>query len=314
MCDLEGKIYKVGDANHKHTIQSVGKVLMYACALDVDERETGKRVGDEPTGQGFDVCVIDSNKRASNPYVNCGAIVTCGIVENAKIDCYQKFEELQKACAEDPSRLTLNDSIYKSEMSCNSKNIKTAKTLKDEGVLPSGVATMRAIEAYTKCCSLDTTASDIAVQAATLANKGVNPLNGTQVFNESRCEDMTTKLMSCGMYNGAGKWMVDVGIPAKSGVGGLLMCVVPGVCGIGISSPPLDECGNPVRAVKVAQALSAELGLHVLKTSKAHPGDRSTGTSNSNSASGRTSTDSSKSPSKKYGTKTTKVQVHPARS
>ena len=255
-------------------MQSVGKVLMYAAALEVSEAEASKRVGDEPSGCAFDVCVIDSKKRASNPYINCGAIVTCGIVESAGTDCYEKFEALQKACAEDPSRLGLNESVYKSEMSCNTTNQATAKLLKAKGVLPDGITAQQALDVYTKCCSLDTTASDIAVQAATLANKGVNPLTGATVLDKERCEDMNTKLMSCGMYNGAGKWMVDVGIPAKSGVGGLLMCVVPGVCGIGISSPPLDECGNPERAVAVAKAMSAELGLHVLKKDDA-PASRS---------------------------------------
>jgi len=110
-----------------------------------------------------------------------------------------------------------------------------------------------------------TTAEDAAVMGATFANNCTNPITGEDVLPQDVVNQTVTVMMSCGMYNGAGKWIVDVGIPAKSGVAGLLMCVVPGVCGVGIFSPKLDTNGNSTRGVLVATLMSSALGLHVLK-------------------------------------------------
>merc|ERR550514_2453645 len=106
---------------------------------------------------------------------------------------------------------------------------------------------------------MNVTATDLAVMGATMAKNGTNPVTGDFVIPESIVKKMVTIMMSCGMYNGAGKWIEDVGIPAKSGVAGMLLCVVPGVCGIGIYSPKLDVNGNSTRALNVAKLLSQKL-------------------------------------------------------
>jgi hypothetical protein len=118
---------------------------------------------------------------------------------------------------------------------------------------------------YTMACSLDIDTLDAAVIAATLANRGTNPTTKEHVLPEIITDQIINVMMSCGMYNGAGKWIVDVGVPAKSGVSGVIMGVVPGVCGFAVFSPCLDEHGNSTRGVLVAKALSDSLGLHVLK-------------------------------------------------
>ena len=138
------------------------------------------------------------------------------------------------------------------------------------GALPSnygdlGICGAVALDAYTRICSLNISAVELAILGATFANDGANPMTDRQVIPKTVVTRLVNVMMSCGMYNGAGKWIVDVGIPAKSGVSGLLLCVVPGICGIAIYSPRLDDNGNSLRGIMVAEALSKKLGLHVLK-------------------------------------------------
>jgi len=134
-----------------------------------------------------------------------------------------------------------------------------------------------ALDSYTLACSIDTTAEDSAIMAATLANRGVNPVTKKEAIPEDINQDAISIMISCGMYNGAGQWIVDVGVPAKSGVGGGVIGVVPGVCGFATFSPRLDENGNSVRGVEVAKAMSEALGLHVLKGGSSSKGGSSKG-------------------------------------
>jgi hypothetical protein len=148
-------------------------------------------------------------------------------------------------------------------MNTNARNSEITEDLVNRNLVvgdPIG-----SLAAYTMACSCSVNTLDAAVIAATLANRGTNPTTKEACMTEIIADQIVTVMMSCGMYNGAGKWIVDVGVPAKSGVSGGIMGVVPGVCGFAVFSPRLDEHGNSVRGVHVAQALSESLGLHVLK-------------------------------------------------
>jgi len=266
ICDLEGKIYKMGDTGQVHTIQSTCKVLLFCCALmEKGKPEVSKFIGTEPTGRPFDEPSINMEKKqVFNPYVNAGGITSAGLLAGSARERYQLFEGLAKRMAargDGASSLCLNEKVYASESSSNSQNQMITRQLLNAGCVKDDKV---ALDAYTLACSLDTTAEDSAIMAATLANKGVNPLTKKMAVPEDVNQDAISIMISCGMYNGAGQWIVDVGVPAKSGVGGGVIGVVPGVCGFATFSPRLDENGNSVRGVAVAKAMSEALGLHVL--------------------------------------------------
>jgi len=243
--------------------------MLYMLAIDeCGAAFVASKIGQEPSGQPFDALSIDPNNRAYNPYVNAGAMMSASIIHNnltAGETVFELFQDACEDCSMEDVSLMLDSGVYESEMSCNTNNKNIAKELSKRGILEGNVRA--AVDSYTQCCSMLTTTENMAVMAATFANQGMNPMSLYQAIPKHAVDNMVTVMMSCGMYNGAGKWIVDVGLPAKSGVSGVVMCVVPGVCGIAVYSPRLDENGNTTRGVLVAKACSEKLGLHVLKNS-----------------------------------------------
>jgi glutaminase len=167
-------------------------------------------------------------------YVNAGAIVSASMLDGMQTaeERFDFFAEQVKMMCADPSRCQLDEATYTSEMATNSNNRMITETLRAKGIIQRDADV--ALDAYTRACSLNVTAEDVAVMAATFANGGVNPVTERAVLSREVANHTVTVMMSCGMYNGAGRWIVDVGIPAKSGVAGLVMCVVPGVCGFAV--------------------------------------------------------------------------------
>eukprot|EP00933_Yihiella_yeosuensis_P019766 TRINITY_DN15966_c0_g1_i1.p1 TRINITY_DN15966_c0_g1~~TRINITY_DN15966_c0_g1_i1.p1 ORF type:complete len:812 (+),score=176.22 TRINITY_DN15966_c0_g1_i1:55-2436(+) len=273
VCDLKGKVYKVGDTGCTYTLQSTCKVLLYCQALMNNKAAVSKVIGTEPTGKPFNDLSINRNEnKVSNPYVNAGGITSAAYISGTARERYQQFEQLCKEMSFDDSRpkqlTALDEAAYASEMASNDVNANIASELSKAGFIPSLDDAKSALDAYTLACSISTTAEDSALMAATYANKGVNPITKNRVIDEKVNDEAISIMISCGMYNGAGQWIVDVGVPAKSGVGGGVIGVVPGVCGFATFSPRLDQNGNSVRGVEVAKAMSEALGLHVLKGGK----------------------------------------------
>eukprot|EP00933_Yihiella_yeosuensis_P059081 TRINITY_DN5_c0_g1_i1.p1 TRINITY_DN5_c0_g1~~TRINITY_DN5_c0_g1_i1.p1 ORF type:complete len:1247 (+),score=307.98 TRINITY_DN5_c0_g1_i1:184-3741(+) len=271
VCDLKGKMYKVGDTDKSFTLQSTSKVVLFMQALIEQGKENvQKKIGTEPTGKPFNDLSVDTQKKiVFNPYVNAGGICSAGMMAGDARARYGKFETLCRKMSvlgeQANKEMKLNESTYESEMDTNDTNQYIARELKKIGCVEDDRV---ALDAYTLACSIDTTAEDSAVMAATFANKGKNPLTGEQVIPEDVAQEAISIMISCGMYNGAGQWIVDVGVPAKSGVGGGVIGVVPGTCGFATFSPRLDPNGNSVRGVAVAEAMSKALGLHVLSGGK----------------------------------------------
>jgi len=271
VCDLKGKMYKVGDTDKNFTLQSTSKVVLFMQALIENGKENvQKKIGTEPTGKPFNDLSVDTQKKiVFNPYVNAGGICSAGMISGDARSRYGKFETLCRKMSvlgeQANKNMQLNESTYESEMDTNDTNQYIARELKKIGCVEDDRV---ALDAYTLACSIDTTAEDSAVMAATFANKGKNPLTSEQVIPEDVAQEAISIMISCGMYNGAGQWIVDVGVPAKSGVGGGVIGVVPGVCGFATFSPRLDPNGNSVRGVAVAEAMSKALGLHVLSGGK----------------------------------------------
>jgi len=267
---VEGKIYSVGDASHRYTIQSACKPVLYGIAMrECGESAVHAKVGNEPSGKPFDDLSIDLNGKAYNPMVNAGAIITAsmspGHSDRARYDFFEAA--VRQMSHKDTAACYLNQSVYSSEMATNARNQEIVDDLVKRKLVTADPA--ESLSAYTMACSLDIDTLDAAVIAATLANRGTNPTTKEEVLPEVITDQIINVMMSCGMYNGAGKWIVDVGVPAKSGVSGVIMGVVPGVCGFAVFSPCLDQHGNSTRGVLVAKELSNSLGLHVLKNKSA---------------------------------------------
>jgi glutaminase len=268
LVSTRGDVHDAGDSDVAFTVQSVSKPFVFALALDalgIDEVTT--HVGLEPSGEPFNAISLDAESgRPLNPMINAGAIVTSSLIAGATAD--EKFAVIKTGLERFAGRdLVVDEDVYQSEASTGDRNRALAYLALATGALASPVEV--ATTAYFRQCSLAVTARDLAIMASTLATGGVNPVTGERVISEDAARWTTAVMTSCGMYDDSGTWMVHVGLPAKSGVGGGIVAVQPGQFGIGTFSPRLDERGNSVRGVAMLEALSKHYGLHML----AHRGE-----------------------------------------
>ncbi len=259
----DGFLYESGDARTEFTIQSISKPFTYALALDqVGEDAVDAKIGVEPSGEAFnEISVDDKTKTPKNPMINAGAIAAVALVPGATPDeRFAKIRDFYSACAGRP--LELDEDVYRSEKATGSRNRAIAYMLDSFGVLADDPDDV--LDVYFRQCSLRVTSADLARMGATLARGGVNPQTGRRVTSTRVVQRTLSVMVTCGMYNAAGDWVSAVGLPAKSGVGGGIVAVLPGQLGIGVYSPLLDARGNSVRGVLVCRSLSERLGLHFL--------------------------------------------------
>jgi glutaminase len=257
----QGQVFTAGDAAIPFTIQSVSKAFTYCLAIELIGREAVlERVGVEPSGDAFNAIEFDPyTRRPHNPMVNAGAITVAGIIHDVKGAAAFDFvlERFSRAAGRP---LDLDEPVYRSEAATGHRNRAIAHLLLSAGALSEPVEPI--VDLYFRQCSINVTAVDLAWMGATLANLGTQPKTQEQVFELRPVRDTQTVMFTCGMYNYAGNWASDVGIPAKSGVGGGVIGIVNRQLGIGSYSPRLDRKGNSVRGLAAFAALSEELGLH----------------------------------------------------
>ncbi|BAZ28695.1 putative glutaminase [Cylindrospermum sp. NIES-4074] len=263
---VDGQVYEVGDYQQLFTIQSISKVFAYGLALEDHGRDyVLTRVGVEPTGEAFNAIILDEqSKRPYNPMVNAGAIATTSLIKgagaterlNRMLDMYRRYMGRD---------VFVDISLFTSERSTGHRNRAMAHLMLNFGMIDPNIE--ESLDLYFQQCSAMVNCRDLAVMAATLANKGINPITGEQAVESRYIKDILSVMYTCGMYNFAGEWAYKIGIPAKSGVCGGIIAVVPNKMGIGVFSPPLDVRGNSVRGVKVCEELSQRLGLHLFECS-----------------------------------------------
>jgi glutaminase len=267
---VDGQIYEVGDYQQLFTIQSISKVFVYGQALEDHGRDyVLTRVGVEPTGDAFNAIILDEkSKRPYNPMVNAGAIATTSLIKgNGATEKLNRLLEMYRRYI--GRDVFVDIAVFTSERSTGHRNRATAHLMLNFGMIGQNIE--EALDLYFQQCSVLVNCRDLAVMAATLANKGVNPITGEKAVDNNYIKDILSVMYTCGMYNFAGEWAYKVGIPAKSGVCGGIIAVVPGQMGIGVFSPLLDSRANSVRGVKVCEELSQRLGLHLFECGK---GDR----------------------------------------
>jgi glutaminase len=263
----EGHSYEVGDSRVAFTIQSMSKPFTYGLALhDRGFDAVDAKVGVEPSGEAFNsISLAPESGRPLNPMINAGAITSTSLVagagpaerEERVVDFYGRF-------AGRP--LAVDMEVYESERDTGHRNRAIGHMLRAFGVLEEDPD--EALDLYFRQCSVSVDCRDLSLMAATLANGGVNPATGERVLARDLVDRVLSVMTTCGMYDSAGEWVVDVGMPAKSGVGGGVLAVLPGQLGIAVFSPPLDPHGNSVRGVEVCRQISTDLNLNLLHVAR----------------------------------------------
>jgi glutaminase len=264
LATVDGRLWTRGDVDHEFTIQSVSKAFSYCLALELLGREeVFRHVGVEPSGDAFNAIIFDPRtERPFNPMVNAGAITICGLIYRVLKDDALAFilDRFSKAAGR---RLSVSEAVYRSETETGHRNRAIGHLLVNVGAALQPVEP--ALDLYFRQCAILVNAADLARMGATLANIGDNPVTRDTVFNLGAVRDTLSVMFTCGMYDHSGNWALDVGIPAKSGVGGGVCGVVNRQLGIGTYSPRLDQKGNSVRGLLAFKQLADEFGLHAFE-------------------------------------------------
>lgn len=265
-CGPDGEVVAVGDADTGFALQSMSKAFVYALVL----QELGlpavlERVGVEPSGEAFNELSLEAGGRPFNPLINAGAITVHGMVPgDDEEDRITVIREGLSALA--GRELGVVDDVYAAEMRRADRNLSIAHMLASHDILPD--TPHEVVRGYTLQCSLGVSVADLAVMGATLAHDGVNPRTGLRVLDADVVRQTLSVMLTCGMYDASGEWVARVGVPAKSGVSGGVVCAAPGRLGLAGYSPRLDEHGHSVRAMLACEQVADRLGLHLLN----HPG------------------------------------------
>lgn len=258
----DGEVCGAGDVAVRFTLQSSSKPFTYGMALEDNGREAVlEKVAVEPVGKQFNAIVLDEKTgRPPNPMMNAGALVIASLLEGDTMT--EKLNRILAMFQRYSGREMYFDGvIFTSERRTSFRNLAMANLLRASGVIEMDADDV--LDLYIQQCAVVATVTDLAMMAATLANNGVNPLTGERALAQKYVRDVLSVMNSCGMYDSSGEWAYRVGIPAKSGVSGAIFGVLPNKMGIAVFSPPLDERGHSVRGVKVFEALSEQLCLHI---------------------------------------------------
>lgn len=264
----DGHVYEVGDSRQAFTIQSISKPLVYGLALqDRGRNQVLSTIGVEPSGEAFNsISLAPGTGTPLNPMINAGAIAAAALVAGHTVT--ERFERIRAFISLYAGRnLDVDQNVYLSERETGHRNRAIAHMLRNFGVLSEDPDL--ALDLYFRQCSVCVNCRDLALIGATLANGGVNPLTREVAVRPELVQSILSVMVTCGMYDYAGEWVYRVGLPAKSGVGGGILAVLPGQLGIGVFSPRLDARGNSVRGVKVCEDLSRDMNLHFLSPPRA---------------------------------------------
>lgn len=256
-----GKVYAAGDIDFEFSIMSVSKPFIFAliCQL-IGHEEARAKLGANATGYAFNsVAGIERMPDGrTNPMVNAGAIATTSLVPGKTVaDKWTFIHDGLSAFA--GRKLPMNEEVLKSAQETNFRNRSIAQFLLS--VNRMYCEPMEAVDLYTRQCSLNVSAKDLAVMGATLADGGVNPITKERVVDPAVCHYALAVMTTAGLYETSGDWLYDIGLPGKSGIGGGIVTVSPGKGGLGTFAPPLDAAGNSVKGQLVAKYLSQRLGM-----------------------------------------------------
>ena len=261
---VDGQAHGVGDAAVPFSVQSTCKPINYCLALEEHgEERVHAHVGCEPSGQMFNELTLNANGRPHNPMINAGAIMSGSLIRPG-LSAADRFDHVigmwTRLCG--GTRPGFSNPTYLSERRTADRNFALGYFMRENGAFPEGTDLLDTLEFYFQCCSLETTAEAFSLAAATLANGGICPLTGDRVLKPETVQKCLSLMDSCGMYNYSGQWAFSIGLPAKSGVSGAIIVIVPNVMGLCVFSPRLDENGNSVRGIAFSRELVGRFNFH----------------------------------------------------
>ncbi|XP_043261572.1 glutaminase liver isoform, mitochondrial isoform X3 [Colletes gigas] len=268
VCTIDGQRFSIGDTSIPFTLQSCSKPLTYAIALDrLGQEVVHQYVGQEPSGRNFNELVLDYNKKPHNPMINAGAILVCSLLKSLikpEMTLAEKFDfainYFKKLAGGE--NLGFNNAVFLSEREAADRNYALGFYMREHNCYPDKTNLREIMDFYFQCCSMEANCDTMSVMAATLANGGICPITEEKVLKPDSVRDVLSLMHSCGMYDYSGQFAFKVGIPAKSGVSGSLLVVIPNVMGICTWSPPLDPLGNSCRGVQFCEELVSEFNFH----------------------------------------------------
>lgn len=264
ICTVDGQQFSIGDSNIPYCVQSTCKPINYCLALEESSADyVHKHVGREPSGHGFNALSLNKDGLPHNPMINAGAIMSCALIR-PDLDISDRFDYVldvwQKLAG--GYRPGFNNAVYLSEKQTADRNFALGYFMREKKAFPENTDLHEILEFYFQCCSIEITCNTHANIAATLANAGVCPTTGERVISPQTAKNCLSLMYSCGMYDFSGEFAFTVGVPAKSGVSGALVVVIPGIMGITIWSPRLDSYGNSVKGIAVCKNLVEIFNFH----------------------------------------------------
>lgn len=254
----------VGDCTYAYPLQSISKVFTYGVALEDHGRDLVlRRIGVEPSGEEYTAIRFERNNRPYNAMVNTGALVATEMVNGStweeKVE--RIVEKLRLYSGND--KLHVDEETFEYEKGSNDRNLGLSYLMRNLGMLSRTTDIEDNLAVYLAVCSVKVTTEDLAAMGATLAYGGINPVTRRRALKQDVVRDVLTVMFTCGMYDYAGQWAYDVGLPAKSGVSGAILVAVPNQFGMGLYSPGLDEYGNSIRGISVCTEMSTRFGRHL---------------------------------------------------
>lgn len=264
VCTVDGQRFALGDSAEHFSIQSTSKPVSYCLALEEQGEEVVHRhIGREASGTGFNAITLDAQGRPHNPMINAGAIMACSMIRPGAKPA-DRFDYVMSVWQRIGGHIkpVFNNAVYLSEKQSADRNFALAYFMSEKKSFPEHTDLTETLELYFQCCSIEMSCEAMALLAGTLAKGGVHPLTGERIFQASSVKHCLSLMNSCGMYDFSGEFAFTIGLPAKSGVGGGLMVVVPNVLGVCIWSPPLDQNGNSVRGIHFCRDLVSAFNFH----------------------------------------------------
>ncbi|MDC0666340.1 glutaminase A [Nannocystis radixulma] len=274
LCTVDGQRLSLGDSKADFSVQSTCKPINYSIALQLHgEQVVHGHVGREPSGRGFNELTLNHDGRPHNPMINAGAIMCCSLLKREdEINVADRFDLVMDTWRRlsGGTKVKFNNSVYLSERTTADRNFALGYFMREQQAFPASTDLLETLEFYFQCCSIEVNAEQMAAVAATLANGGICPISGERVFETKTVQHCLSLMYSCGMYDYSGEFAFTIGLPAKSGVAGALMIVVPNVMGICTWSPRLDKLGNSVRGIEFCRRLVATFNFHNYDTLTGH--------------------------------------------
>lgn len=264
ICTIDGQSFDIGPSDEPFCVQSTCKPINYCIAMQLNgEDYVHKHVGQEPSGLKFNEITLNRDGLPHNPMINAGAIM-CSSMIMPDYPLADRFDYVMQCWKKLSGHISpgYNNAVYLSEKATADRNFALAHFMKEVGAFPNNTNIYETLDFYFQCCSIEVTSRDMAVIAATFANAGMCPKTNTQVFEGESVKNCLSLMYSCGMYDFSGEFAFSVGLPAKSGVSGAMMIVIPNVMGITIWSPRLDRMGNSVRGVEFCKQLIKTYNFH----------------------------------------------------